>query len=87
MLTAYRPDGSSVEITEIPAGLCFTCDSLGYRIVPCARDDPDRLIPDCQVWAHLTHMPHDGCGAAGCQTAVKKIPCLHCTPDKSEADA
>lgn len=23
--------------------LCLYCDSYGYRVVPCRRDDPDKL--------------------------------------------
>jgi hypothetical protein len=34
--------------------LCLYCDSYGYRVVPCRRDDPDK-IPAAQLPSSLQH--------------------------------
>lgn len=53
--------------------VCLSCDSQGFRIVPCRRDDPDRLYPDCRHREFPT--PSGGCSRPGCMEAVKVVMC------------
>jgi len=61
-------------------GLCCACNSRGYIVVPCPRNDPARLVPDCR-WrglhdgAYPAHDRRERCNAPGCRDAVRTALC------------
>lgn len=81
MITVYDR-GREVAVIH-PPGVCIPCGSRGYLIVPCRRDDPQRLTPACaQAFPVLPNWPalppHDAdarCDTLGCRNAVKTITC------------
>lgn len=77
----FLPDGGPSTLYTVPAGTCVPCDHKGYLLLPCQRDDPDRLAPDCDTWlsSKPAHGRHTRCDAPGCRFPVKRIPCPHCT--------
>ena len=76
----------TVLISAVPPGTCCVCDHLGYLLVPCPRDHPDRLTPACGVWDNEPAPGHDiddRCDTVGCRFAIRRVPCPACI-DRTE---